>query len=114
MKYLTLIAIGIVLSSFTIFQTGSTRAKITVVNDNEQIIVGATVQIFKTKENYKKEIKPVATGKTGKKGTFEIKNLQEKVYYILVKKGDLNNHNGNVKTDTLSSAGKNRYKIMID
>ena len=114
MKAITLIIIGLVLSSITVFQTGSTRAKITVVNENEQIIVGATVKIFKTKENYKKEIKAVATGQTSEKGTVQFKNLQEKVYYILVKKGDLNNHNGNVKTDTLSSAGKNRYKIMID
>ena len=57
---------------------------------------------------------PVATGETNEKGYVEFKNLEEKVYYILVKKGDLNNHNGHVKTDTLSIAGKNRFKIMID
>lgn len=114
MKTITLIIIGLVLSSLTVLQKGATKAKITVVDDKEQIVTGATVTIFKTKENYNKEIKPVATAKTSEKGTVQFKNLQEKVYYILVRKGDLNNNNGNVKTDTLDSAGKNRYLIMID
>lgn len=114
MKTITLLIIGLVLSSITVFQKDTTKAKITVVNEKEQIVVGATVSLFKNKENYNKEIKPVITGKTNDKGFVQFKNLQEKVYYILVRKGDLNNHNGSVKTDTLSAAGKNRYLIMID
>ena len=56
MKTITLIIIGFVLSSLTVLQKGATKAKITVVDDKEQIVTGATVTIFKTKENYNKEI----------------------------------------------------------
>ena len=114
MKSLTLLIIGLSLASFTIYQASSTRVKITVVDEEELIVVGASVEVFKTKDSYKKEVAPVKTGKTNEKGYIEFKNLEERVYYILVKKGDLNNNNGDVKTDTLSVAGKNRFKITID
>ena len=114
MKVITLVIIGLSLASFTIYQTSTTRVKITVVNEQEAIIVGGSVEVFKTKDSYKKEVAPVASGKTDEKGVIEFKKLEERVYYILVKKGELNNHNGNVKTDTLSVAGKNRFKITID
>jgi len=114
MKSLTLLIIGLSLASFTIYQASSTRVKITVVDEEELIVVGASVEVFKTKDSYKKEVASVKSGKTNEKGYIEFKNLEERVYYILVKKGDLNNNNGDVKTDTLSVAGKNRFKITID
>jgi hypothetical protein len=114
MKTIASVIIGLALTSFTIYQSGSTRMKITVVNEQEALIAGASVEVFKTKDSYKKEVAPVKSGITNKKGYIEFKNLEERVYYILVKKGEHNNHNGHVKTDTLSVAGKNRFKITID
>ena len=114
MKLLILSLLSSILISFTSVSEKPPRVKITVVSEDNEIVEGAKVTIYKNHETYKTEKDGVASGTTNKKGYIEFKNLEEKVYYIHVKKGDLNNNQGDSQTDTLKSANKNRFEIMID
>lgn len=102
------------LASFTTAVGPKVKMKIFVVDENSAIIAGATVIVYGSFEDYKKEVNAIATGVTNKKGSVEFKNLEEKKYYLQVKKGDLNNNGGDNETDVLHLNGKNRFEIMID
>lgn len=114
MKSLILVLTSLILFSFIVEIEDSAKVKVTVVDEDNHIVEGAKVSIYPTHESYKYEKGSVASGLTNKKGYVEFKGLKEKVYYIHVRKGDLNNNNGHSQTDTLSSASKNRFEIMID
>ncbi len=88
--------------------------RITVVDENNSIVTGAKVQVFATFKNYEDEENPVASGETNAKGFIQFKNLKEQKYYLLISKGDLNNHQTANETDVLRMKGKNRFEIMID
>jgi len=102
------------MASFTPAIIKNVKAKIYVVDEANNPIPGATVILYDSFENYKKEEHPIVTEITNEKGFAEFKNLQEIVYYILARKGDLNNDGGNNATDTLHLKGKNRFEIMIN
>ena len=112
MKYILISFLALTLTSFT---AGSgAKMKITVVDENNEIVTGAKVTVFATHKNYEDEVDPVATGETNAKGFIQFKNLQEQKYYVLVSKGSLNNHGTTNETDVLRIKGKNRFEIMID
>jgi len=90
------------------------KARITVVDENDNIVPGATVTLFKTHEDYKKETNPVVSAVTNEKGFVEFKKLQELSYFVLVEKGDLNNNGGYNQIPQLRTKGKNRFVIQID
>ncbi len=90
------------------------KARITVVDENDNIVPGATVTLFKTHEDYKKETNPVISAVTNEKGFVEFKNLQELSYFVLVEKGERNNHGGHNHIPKLRTKGKNRFVIQID
>ena len=114
MKIITIVALLLITMSFSIFIGDSTKVKIIVVNENNSLIEGASVSLYNSHERYKAESKPSASGKTNSKGFVQFKNLEERIYFIHVRKGDLNNNGGSIKTDTLHSSSKNRFQIMID
>lgn len=114
MRAIILILIGLTLSSFSRIDDKPAKARITVIDENNMIVAGATVILFANEADYKAEENSVAIGVTNEKGYVEFKNLSTKIYYIHVEKGDLNNHGGNVKTGKLDTKGKNRFEIMIN
>jgi len=90
------------------------KARITVVDENDNVVSGATVTLFKTHDDYKNETNPVVSATTNEKGFVEFKNLQELSYFVLAEKGDLNNHGGHNHIPKLRTKGKNRFVIQID
>jgi len=114
MKTLTLISLCLILVSFSIYTIDPAKVKIIVVDENNSLVEGANVSLYISHDRYKSENNASASGKTNKKGVIQFKNLEEKVYYIHVRKGQLNNNGGSIQTDTLRASGKNRFQIMID
>lgn len=88
--------------------------RITVVDENNAVVSGANVEVFTTHKNYEDEENAIAKGVTNAKGYIEFKNLKEQKYYILVKKGSMNNHHSHNETEILRIKGKNRFAIMIE
>ncbi|MEN8248880.1 MAG: hypothetical protein ABFS32_08105 [Bacteroidota bacterium] len=114
MRTLLLILVAFSMSSFMIQGGKPAKVKIVVIDENSLIVEGASVTIYENAEDYKKEQNPIAMSKTNEKGFVQFKNLKEKVYYLHIEKGDLNNNRGNVKTGKLETKGKNRFEIMIN
>ena len=113
MRTLLIILVAFSISSFMI-QEKPAKVKITVVDESNMVVKGATVILYGSSEDYKNEENAVISGTTNEKGYVQFKGLKPKVYFILVEKGDLNNNGGNVQTDKLDSKGKTRYEILIN
>jgi len=99
--------------ALTAFQIIKTSLNVTVRDEVGNTVEGATVQLFKTEEDYNKEENAVAEATTDKKGVAKLKDLEALPYYILVKKGDLNNFGGGEQTDTLQARRINQVTIII-
>src|SRR5690606_10572589 len=97
--------------ALTAFQIIKTSLNVTVRDEVGNTVEGATVQLFKTEEDYNKEENAVAEATTDKKGVAKLKDLEALPYYILVKKGDLNNFGGGEQTDTLQARRINQVTI---
>lgn len=100
----------ILLASFQLFKT---NLRITVRNELGNIESGATVAVYKTKEDYDKGINPVALDKTDDKGTVVYDNMEAIVYYVTAEKGDRNNFGAGEKTEPLTPNKTNKMTIII-
>ena len=92
-----------------------TQLKVTVLDDAGNSVENAEVVLYKSEEDFKKEQNPISDKlKTDVKGVVKFDNLEAKVYFILVQKGDMNNWNGGIKTDALIEKKVNKINIIID
>lgn len=92
-----------------------TSMKITVIDYLGNFIEGASIKLFHTEDDYRNETNQIGeTVLSNSKGKATIKNLQPRVYYIYVTKGDLNNIGGGVQTDTLAEGKVNKLNIIIE
>lgn len=92
-----------------------TSLEVTVRDNLGNVVEGAEVQLFNTKEEYQKEENPVG-GKmaTDDKGRAKFTGLDAKEYYVNVEKGDMNNYGAGIKTDELVPKRTNRVTIIIE
>jgi len=112
MRLIILSILALTLSSFD-YGSGA-KMKVFVIDENSEVISGASVEVFATPKDYEAETNIVVSGTTNAKGFIQFKNLKEQKYYLLVKKGSLNNHQTSNETDVLRMKGKNRFEIMIN
>lgn len=99
-------------SSFQVFKTS---IKITVIDELGNIAEGASVQLFGTEEDYRNETNAVTdVAVTDKKGQVKFKELESKVYFVNVKKGDKNNIGAGVQTAKLEEGKLNKVNIVIE
>lgn len=92
----------------------STKLKITIVDALGNVVQDAKVRIFKNEADYNKEANDLQPFKlTNAKGQVTFKKLEAASYYILVRKGDLDNTNGGSIVDTLKSGKVNKVNIVI-
>ena len=92
-----------------------TSLRITVLNDLGNIQENASVQLFKTEDDYRNETSPVGPAqKTDKKGRVTFKNLESREYYINAKKGDATNVGRGVKTEKLEEGKVNKLNTVIE
>ncbi|MEM6522875.1 MAG: carboxypeptidase regulatory-like domain-containing protein [Bacteroidota bacterium] len=107
-----LLGILVMSSSFQVFKTS---IKITVIDELGNIAEGASVQLFGTEEDYRNETNAVTdVAVTDKKGQVKFKELESKVYFVNVKKGDKNNIGAGVQTAKLEEGKLNKVNIVIE
>ncbi len=95
-------------------QLFKTKLKVTVVDKLGNVVDDAKVILFKSKADYDKEINEVQPFKlTDGKGRVTFKNLEPIEYYIIVRKGDLDNFGGGEKISALSEGKVNKATIVI-
>lgn len=113
-RFLAVLYISFVLlsSSFTV-QLFKTSLKINVRNDLGNIVSGAKVTLFDTREDYEKSENALDTKTTDSKGYAVFENLEPKIYYISAEKGDANNFGAGEKTDSLAEKRMNKVTIII-
>lgn len=119
MKRLLPVLLIILMSSVLVEQKAeaqilSTKLKITVVDNLGNVVQDAKVRIFRNEADYNKEANDLQKFKlTNAKGQVTFKKLEEASYYILVRKGDLDNTNGGSIVDTLKKGKVNKVNIVI-
>lgn len=95
------------------FQIIKTQLVVTVVNELGNKEAGATVQLFETEEDYKKETNVAAEAVTDAKGIARFKDLKAISYYIIVRKDDRDNAGGGEKTSKLEGGRINKITVVI-
>ena len=114
MRNIILVLVAINLLSFSDAKPKKAKMRVIVVNSDGQVVEGASIVVYGSHEAYEKEVSPVASAKSNAKGYAEFKGLDEKKYYIHIKKGEANNNHSHNETDVLRLKGKNRFEIEID
>lgn len=112
-KAAAVLFICIVSFSLASFQLFKTNLRITVRNELGNLESGATVAVYKTKEDYEKNTNPVALDKTDDKGIVTYEDMEPIVYYITAEKGDRNNFGAAEKTEALTPNKMNKMTIII-
>jgi uncharacterized protein (DUF2141 family) len=123
MKKLTIALSLLVVSAFMFFQFTpksedsqlfKTNLRITIQDDLGNIQEGATVTLYGNKDDYRKSENPVMDSQvTDDKGRVTFKDLEAKIYHVFAEKGDMNNNNLGVQTDTLEAKKLNKVAIVI-
>lgn len=99
----------------TPIQILKTSLEITVRDNLGNVVEGAEVKLFNTKEDYQKEQNLIEGAEiTDEKGRVKFVNLDAKEYYVNVEKGDMNNYGAGIKTDELAPKRTNRVTIIIE
>ncbi|WMJ72269.1 carboxypeptidase regulatory-like domain-containing protein [Cytophagaceae bacterium ABcell3] len=113
MKKLLLVSVlAVLMMSFQIFPIS---LKITIRDELGNLTEGATVTLYKTEEDYINKENPVGSAElTNQKGIASFKNLEPAPYFIYAEKGEMNNIERGVQTDTLQKGRVNKATIIID
>jgi hypothetical protein len=104
------VLLALMLMSFQIIKT---QLQVTVRDDVGNISEGVTVQLFEKEDDYKAEKNVAAEAVTDKKGVAKFKDLKAVSYFVLARKGDLNNFGGGEQTDKLDAKKINKVTIVI-
>jgi Prealbumin-like fold domain len=111
MKHFILLSLVVVLSlGFTTFL--KTSLTITVRDETGNIVAGATIKLYAKKEDYEKEVNPIAEGTTDEKGVAKFKELTHLSIFMLVQKGDKDNTGGGEQTK-LEQGKINKVTVVI-
>lgn len=95
------------------FQIVKTQLHITVRNELGNTEEGVSVTLYATETDYEKETNPVISGTTDEKGVVKFKDLKSQEYFVLAKKGDINNFGGGEKTGELFANRINKVNIIV-
>lgn len=92
-----------------------TSLQVTVRDNIGNVVEGAEVQLFTSKEDYQQETNPVGEKAfTNEKGQAKFVGIEPREYYLNVEKGDLNNYGAGIKTDSLVARRTNKVTIIIE
>ncbi|MEQ8810064.1 MAG: carboxypeptidase regulatory-like domain-containing protein [Imperialibacter sp.] len=107
-----MIACFLLLTSST--QLLPTNLRITVLNSLGNAEEGVTVTLYDTEDNYIEEKNPVQESQlTDAKGRVTFTKLQPKPYFVVARKGDLDNNGEGAETAALQEGRMNKVNIVI-
>ncbi len=95
-------------------QLVKTSLQVTVRNNLGNLEEGAEVKLYKTNEDYQAGANMIAKEMTDEKGRAKFDELDPTVYYLDVRKGDMNNFGAGIKTDSLAAKRMNKVTIIIE
>jgi hypothetical protein len=107
---ITLVAIALMLVSFQIIKT---QLQVTIRDEVGNTAEGVTVQLYENEDDYKAEKNAAAEAITNKKGVAKFKDMKAISYFVLAKKGDVNNFGGGERTGILDAKKINKVTIVI-
>ncbi|HNP94543.1 MAG TPA: SpaA isopeptide-forming pilin-related protein [Cyclobacteriaceae bacterium] len=107
---LFLVLITTINSEAQIFNTSLT---LTVRDELGNTVEGATVQLYNSEADYLAETNVFVEGVTDKKGVVKFKKLEGKSYYVLARKGDINNAGGGEQIGQLEEGKFNKATVII-
>ena len=113
-KIIPVLFVAATLFSMISFQIMKTNLRITVRNELGNLESGATVAVYKSKEDFEKSVNPVALDKTDDKGIVTYEDMEAIVYYVTAEKGDRNNFGAGEKTEALTANRMNKMTIIIE
>ncbi|MFY0687644.1 MAG: carboxypeptidase regulatory-like domain-containing protein [Cyclobacteriaceae bacterium] len=91
-----------------------TSLKVTVLDELGNPLEGATVKLYKTKEDYFNSENEVTTGTTNKKGIVTLKKLEPVSYYIDARIDDKSNDGMGAQTSVLQEGRINAVNTVIE
>ena|SRR6186713_1867795 len=104
------VCVFVALSAFQIIKT---QIAITIRNDVGNTEAGVKVMLYEKEEDYTKEVNVVAEGETDDKGVVKFKDLKAASYYVIARKGDMDNSGGGEQTGKLEAKRINKVTIVI-
>tara|TARA_R110000796_G_scaffold185330_2_gene301941 strand:+ start:40018 stop:40386 length:369 start_codon:yes stop_codon:yes gene_type:complete len=95
-------------------QIFNTKLKLTILDELGNVVEGAKVTIYKTQADYNAEKNAVQDAQlTNNKGQVTFKKLDAISYYVLVRKGDMDNSGGGEMVSKLEKKKLNKANIVI-
>lgn len=113
MKTILTACFFLVACSFAEAQLIKTSLTLTVRDELGNTVEKATVTLYETEANYTEEKNPVATGETDAKGVVKFKELQPVAYFVIVRKGDLDNAGAGEQIGKLEANKINKATVII-
>lgn len=105
--------VALLLLAMSFHQIIRTQLSVTIRNELGNTDEGVSVQLFETEDDYKTEKNVAAQGVTDKKGIVKFKDLKAMSYYVIARKGDLDNTGGGEQTGKLEENRINKVTIVI-
>ncbi|MBL7851333.1 MAG: carboxypeptidase regulatory-like domain-containing protein [Cyclobacteriaceae bacterium] len=105
-----LLAAALTLSGAQLIKTS---LNLTVRDELGNTVQGATVNLYETEANYTEEKNPAATGTTDAKGVVKFKELKAIPYFVIVRKGDLDNAGAGEQIGKLEANKINKATVII-
>lgn len=90
-----------------------TSLTLTVRDELGNTVEGATVALYETEANYTEEKNAVASGTTDAKGIVKFKELKAIPYFVIVRKGDLDNSGAGEQIGKLEANKINKATVII-
>src|SRR6267142_3410727 len=90
-----------------------TSLTLTVRDEIGNLVEGASVKLFETKDDYLKEVNVAAETTTDAKGIAKFKGLKPIAYYVIVRKGDKDNAGGGEQIGKLEEGKFNKSTVVI-
>lgn len=90
-----------------------TSLTLTVRDELGNTVEGASVALYETEANYTEEKNPAASGTTDSKGVVKFKELKAIPYYVIVRKGDLDNAGAGEQIGQLEAKKINKATVII-
>lgn len=111
----SIVFLFIAMFAFTFVQAQliNTSLTLTVRDDLGNVVVGASVQLFETEEDYLKEKNAVFTGTSDAKGIVKFKKMKAISYFVLVRKDDKDNTGGGERISKLEEGKFNKSTVVI-
>ncbi len=113
-KFLILpLMVMLFITSNTSAQLLNTSLTLTVRDELGNTVEEATVQLYETEADYLAETNVLMEGVTDKKGVVKFKKLEGKSYFVLARKGDINNAGGGEQIGKLEEGKFNKATVVI-